>query len=59
MHFILSAILMSSGLELIWDIRNLRKTNVVFDIRTELEHAVSIKRRSRQFREAARIIKTW
>ena len=57
--FLLSSIvLLSAGLELIWNRRKVQKATALFDMRAELELAVSIRRRSRSkaIREAADIM---
>ena len=53
-----SVALLATGLELIWERRKLKKTTVQFEMRAELELAVSIRRRSRSrmIREAADIM---
>ena len=53
-----SATILAIGLELIWDNRKLKKTTTLFDMRSELELAVSIRRRSRSkyIRESADIM---
>ena len=53
-----SAALLATGLELIWQNRKIKKVTAVFDMRSELELAVSIRRRSRSrhIRESADII---
>ena len=57
--FLLATIsLLSSGLELIWENRKLKKCTALFSMRAELENAISIKRRSRlrRVRETASIM---
>ena len=57
--FLLPAIsLLSTGLQLIWDNRRLRKQTTLYTMRAELESSISIKRRSRiaRIREAADIM---
>ena len=57
--FLLPAIsLLSTGLQLIWDNRRLRKQTTLYTMRAELESSISIKRRSRlaRIREAANIM---
>ena len=53
-----SAALLATGLELIWQNRKIKKVTAVFDMRSELELAVSIRRRSRSrhIRESADIM---
>ena len=50
--------LLATGLELIWENRKFKKATTVFEMRSELELAVSIRRRSRsrQIRESADIM---
>ena len=57
--FLLASIsLLSSGLELIWQNRKLKKNTTLYTMRAELEAAISIRRRSRlkKGREAAAIM---
>ena len=57
--FLLASIsLLSSGLELIWQTRKLKKNKALYTMRAELEAAISIRRRSRlkKVREAAAIM---
>ena len=57
--FLLSSIvLLSAGLELIWNRRKVQKSTALFDMRAELELAVTIRRRSRSkaIREAVDIM---
>ena len=53
-----SVALLATWLELIWERRKVHKTTVQFEMRAELELAVSIRRklRSRMIREAADIM---
>ena len=52
------AAILAIGLELIWDNRKLEKTTTHFDMRSELELAVSIRRRSwsKRIKESAEIM---
>ena len=57
--FLLASVsLLSSGLELIWNNRKVKKITALYSMRAELEASISIKRRSRnrRFREAADIM---
>lgn len=57
--FLLASIsLLSSGLELIWQNRKVKKSTALFSMRAELETAISIKRRSslRKIRESSGIM---
>ena len=53
-----STAILAIGLELIWDNRKFKKTTTLFDMRSELELAVSIRRRSRSktIKESAEIM---
>ena len=55
-----SAALQAKVLELIWENRNIKKVTAVFDMRSKLELAVSIRRqsRSRHNRESADIMQS-
>ena len=52
------AIILATGLGLIWENRKLKKTTSLFNMRTELEMAISIRRKSRfrALREAGNIM---
>ena len=57
--FLLPSIaILTTGLEFIWEKRKLKKTTAMYEMRAELELAVSIRRRSRSrnIREAANIM---
>ena len=52
------AIILATGLGLIWENRKFKKTTSLFNMRTELEMAISIRRKSRfrALREAGNIM---
>ena len=53
-----SVAILATGLEFIWENRKLKKSTTLFDMRTELELSVSIRRRSRSkvIRESAQVM---
>ena len=58
--FLLATVsLVSCGLKLIWESRKNKKRTALFDMRAELESAISIKRKSRlmKVRETGNIMK--
>ena len=57
--FLLASIsILSSGLELIWENRKVKKSTAMYSMRAELESSISIKRRSRlrRVKEASKIM---
>ena len=57
--FLLASIsILSSGLELIWENRKVKKSTGLYSMRAELESSISIKRRSRlrKVKEASKIM---